>query len=595
MKRLPIKVFLLFSVLCSLFSVCLAQEPDLEFTLDVASQTIPLPKIFKPNIDLSGRGYHRDMSWPQGLAAPEVLETWQKDIGFLGLYRMQFNLWEIHQLAKNKEAQDKLLSNYENVIKRISDSGGIVILDIFGTPAGLGKVLDKKSPPVNLKAFQELIEGCIKNLSCDKHYHIWYEVWSAPDLDDFFLGRRQDYLNLYRTVAEAINELEGQSKIQIPLGAPATSSWFQDTDTNTNLTPEHSLIYELIKFSYHYHLPLDFITWHGFSTDPALEKEQTIYKKPVLSLIRDWLTYFKLKRDTLLIVDEWNYDRGTNLLPERRERSYIAASYIPSRLKNMYQAGLDNQLYFSLEDFQNNKEGVVRNTGVFWFDPEASAYKGGPKAVYNVYQMLAQLGEGMFSAPGLSDEFVGVIASRGKDSIAILIYNYIDPDIAVNFISRNIAVFDSAERKFILDLIKSDKFLKIMRGELDITTLRTTKEVKNLLHKAKELNNSAAKFKDTPRSLKITLKNLGGDYTYQKYVVDSACATNCKFAPLENKDIVSAGTYQETLEINPYSLNLIILKPKPKEPEAAVVPAPAANPPASAPTNAGDANKTKKE
>ena len=56
------------------------------------------------------------------------------------------------------------MANYENIIKKITDAGGIVILDIFGTPAGLGKALDKKSPPWDLKAFKELVKSYIREL-----------------------------------------------------------------------------------------------------------------------------------------------------------------------------------------------------------------------------------------------------------------------------------------------------------------------------------------------------------------------------------------------------------------------------------------------
>ncbi len=145
---------------------CLAQNNnELELTIDTNANTISLPGIFKPNIDLSGRGAYEQTSWPQELAAQEVLDIWQKDIGFNGVYRIQYNLWEIYELAKYKETQDKLLANYEEIIKKISDAGGIVILDVFGTPAGLGKVLDKKSPFYDYRSFKELIKSHMRNLS----------------------------------------------------------------------------------------------------------------------------------------------------------------------------------------------------------------------------------------------------------------------------------------------------------------------------------------------------------------------------------------------------------------------------------------------
>lgn len=546
---------------------CLAQESDLEFTLDINSKTIPLPKIFKPNIDLSGRGFHHELSWPQVLAAKEALEIWQKDIGWGGIYRLQYNLWEITELAKDKNLQEKLLANYEEVFKKITDAGGTVVLSIFGTPAGLGKVLDKKSPSLKLMAFKELIKSYIRNLSCQKKYNIWYEVWSAPDLDNFFLGRKQEYLNMYRMVAQAIKELESETKIHIPLGGPSTSWWFQNPDGNTIITPERSLIYELIKFCYHYRLPLDFISWHAYSTDPKIDIEETTYNKKTTELIRSWLSYFHFSSDTCLLVDEWNYDSGANLLAARQEKSNIAASFIPSRIQNMYRAGLDNQIYFSLEDFKDNKENVLSNVGVFGFDSEASGYKGNSKSIYNAFWMLRNLTDNMFIAAKLEDEFVGVIATRGNEEIVILIYNYIDPQIALNYLSRNIASLNSAERKKLLGIIKSDQLEKILHSEneSDISSLRTTHRVKALLKKAKELNLKAQEFTGSNRNIKISIKNLNGNYGYQRYVVDSDCVANCKFAPQEEKEINASDLYQETLSLKPYSVNLLKLKIKPQE------------------------------
>ncbi|MDD5155781.1 MAG: hypothetical protein PHF11_04760, partial [Candidatus Omnitrophica bacterium] len=287
--------YLLFLICSGLFLIqpgqpCFAQSDTLELNLDVNSATIVLPKIFRADIDLAGRGFHKDKTWPQNLAAQSAIDSWQRDIGFSNFYRLQYNLWEINELAKDKEAQDKLLSNYDGIIKTINDAGGIVILDIFSTPAGLGKALDKKSAPWNLKAFKALAKQTIQRLSCDKKYNIWYEVWSAPDLDDFYLGRKQEYLNLYRVVAEAVSELRSEYKIHIPVGGPSTSWWFQNLDGNTIVTPERSLIYELIRFCYSHHLPLDFISWHGYSTDPKAEREITAYNKTGIALIRDWLS-----------------------------------------------------------------------------------------------------------------------------------------------------------------------------------------------------------------------------------------------------------------------------------------------------------------
>lgn len=542
---------------------------DLEFSLDINSATVAMPKVLRPNIDLSGRGYNRKSGWPMNLASENVLETWGNDIGFKGLCRIQYNLWEINQLSDDKELHQKLLNNYEAVIKKISDAGGTVILNIFSTPPGLGRALDRRSAPRDLRSFKALIKGYMRTLSCDKRYNIWYEVWSAPDLDDFFLDRGQDYLNMYRAVAESAKELEAETKMHIPVGGPGASWWFQDADGNTVLTPEKSLVYDLIRYCSRYRLPLDFVSWHSYTSDPKAAWEATTYNKNSVELVRDWLTYFRFKRDLPLLVSEWNYDSSANILPERGQAAHISASYIPSRLKNMYEAGIDYQTYFCLEDFDGNKEKVVRNVGVFWFDPESSDYKGGPKASYLVFRMLAALGSELFtSGPKINDDYVNAIAGKSKDQIAIIIYNYIDPYAVTSFISRSIAIFNDGERKFILELVRSGRLSKVLRKELDINSLRTTAKVKGFLVQLQELGERVEKLKSANRTIKLNLKGIKDNYSYQKYVVDASIARAVRFSPTEEKDILNQEIYQESLALSPYSVTEIILKKKPKEAQA---------------------------
>ncbi len=550
---------------------CFAQtSDDLEFNIDLNSPAVPTPKIYKPNIDLSGRGAHRDITWPQTLAAKDALEKLQADLGFAGFYRIQYNLWEIEQLAHDKAAQTSLIDNYETIIKKISDSGGTVILNLFGTPSGLGRVLDKNSPPHNLKAYKELVKNTIRKLSCNKKYNIWYEVWNAPDLEDFFLGERSEYLNLYRIVGEAVKELRLEAKIHIPLGGPSVSSWFANIQANNILYPERSLIYELIKYCYSYRLPLDFISWHAYSSDPKLEKQDTIYQKSFIKLIREWLKYFNFSSSLPLVIDEWNFDGPANILSERGKDSSVTASFIPAHLKNMYEAGVDYQTYFSLEDFADNKEGVNRNLGIFGFSAERIDSKGHAKASYNTLRMLNLLGNELLPSPS-GDDFVGLITTKSADYLAVLIYNYIDPQVALNYLSRNIVYLNSAEKKSVLDIVKSDRIEKILSGELSLLTLRLTPKVKNMFSQAVELNNLSKKFSAENRKIKISFKGGKDLYMLSQYAVDSKCSRDCEFGEGEQKEVDFNQGYLATLELSPYSAQLLVFKKKPPEPVAEVV------------------------
>ncbi|MFH1281996.1 MAG: hypothetical protein ABIH91_04715, partial [Candidatus Omnitrophota bacterium] len=482
--------FSLFSCLVASF----AQIPEeLKFDLDLNSPVVSLPKIYRTSVDLSGRGKQHDQTLPQTLASTDALAAWQADLGFRNFYRIQYNLWEIQQLADNQGLCQKLLNNYEEIIKKISDSGGTIILNLFGTPDGLGTVRDKNSAPHNLKIYKELVKNTIRRLSCEKKYNIWYEVWNAPDLGDFFLGGRSEYFNLYRIVAEAVKELRQETKILIPLGGPSVSSWFRNIEPNNILSPERSLIYELIKYCYSYRLPLDFISWHAYSSDLTEEKQVTIYNKPFVELIREWLTYFKFNSNLPLMVDEWSFDGSSNILAERDKNAYISASYIPGRLKNMYEAGINYQTYFCLEDFGDSQNGAIRNLGIFSFDLDRPENKGYAKASYNVWRMLGLLGQDLFTVK-FNDEFVGVISTKSTDYLALLIYNYIDPQAAMNYISHNIVYLNSTEQKAILSIVKSDRMKKILAGQLNLATLRLSVKTKGILSRAIELNVLANKF-----------------------------------------------------------------------------------------------------
>jgi hypothetical protein len=545
-----------------------AQDEELQYTIDGRGATVPLPKVFKANIDISGRGFSSFTGWPQNLASVQAIDLWEKEIGWNGIYRLQYNLWELSEFALTKEKHDELSASYEQVIKRISDAGGTVILDLFGTPAGMGRVLDKKSAPYKYKELKALIKQQIRYWSCEKRYNVWYEVWNAPDVEEFFLGRKQDYLALYRIVAEAVKELQTETKVYIPVGGPSISWWFQNFEDNTILTPERSLIYELIKFCAHYNLPLNFISWHAFSTDPKAEQEITRYNKGMISLVKAWLSYFKFDPHTPLVVSEWNYDNGVNVELGRTENARIGASYILSRLQCMYEAGVDNQLYFSLEDFHGVKEGVTRNCGAFWLNPNQSDYKGGAKVQFDVLKMLSLLGDELFVLPH-DDDFAGVIATRRGDEIIALLYNYSDPNIDVNYVTRHIARLKDAERKVVLSLIKSGKFSALMRGESLISGLRVRSRTKNLLKKIKEIYEKGRLAATSERRVQLHLKNLkNARYTYQRYQLDAMADGGKVFVPTEERLLPEQGPYSETVVLPAYSVTMIVLKPMEESPQA---------------------------
>jgi len=156
------------------------------------------------------------------------------------------------------------------------------------------------------------------------------------------------------------------------------------------------------------------------------------------------------------------------------------------------------------------------------------------------------------------------LATKSGDTLIILIYNYIDPQAARNYLSRNVVNLTASERKTLLNIIKADKLNKIMDGSIDTGTLHLTNKVKELLNAARQLNDKAKKQASSNPNIKINIKNLKSNYSYQFYSVDSSCKKSCVFAPRLEKEI-PAGDCLETISITPYSVNMIVLKAKPQE------------------------------
>ena len=108
-----------------------------------------------------------------------------------------------------------------------------------------------------------------------------------------------------------------------------------------------------------------------------------------------------------------------------------------------------------------------------------------------------------------------------------------------------------------------------MSRQLDIVKMRPSKKLKTLLAKAQELNDKAIKFKSNARNLNMKIKNIKGNYLYQRYIVDSTCTKNCGFRPIEEQELNLSDSHQEILTLNPYSVQMIILTKKPSETESA--------------------------
>jgi len=115
------------------------------------------------------------------------------------------------------------------------------------------------------------------------HYNIRYwEVWNEPDIRIFWTGTPQEYYTLYEATAQALKSYDPTLKV----GGPALAGSWPFLRGFLNYVRDHTL-------------PLDFISWHTYSTDPDNAYRQSL-------AIRDLAAEYSYPAAEVLLT-EWNH------------------------------------------------------------------------------------------------------------------------------------------------------------------------------------------------------------------------------------------------------------------------------------------------
>ncbi|MDD5044888.1 MAG: hypothetical protein PHH69_04145 [Candidatus Omnitrophica bacterium] len=540
------KLIFFTAIFFSLLSLAFAQEANkpIEFVLDAASSVQNLPGNFFLGVNLN--------------ANVAVLEKFEKDIGLRGTYRLKWDFWQIGE-EKDKDKQAKLIENYSALIKKISDAKGTVIVSLINTPPGMGRALDKRSAPEDVAKWKDLVKETIKILSCEKKYNVWYEVWDDPTSEEAFLGTEKDYFALYKATARTVAELEKRYNIHIPLGGPAVGMWYDNFGGNSALTPERSLIYDLMRFCSQNNLPLDFISWHAFSTQARAETQVIAYNRNIAQLIRDWMSYFGLK-DTALVIDEWNWGLdNTKLLDARSNYAYYTASFVPARLKNVQVAGIDRSVFYSLADSYDEKGNLLENFGLTYGVRHKPKEEVSAKAAYQVFRYLTLLGESWYPGFGSSSAFVDGLATKKGNDLILLFWHYIDPYLVRNWIENAAPTFSEKEQGLLLEIIRTNRVKDILNKNSNLPELSESDKLKqffggltNMYYEAKESG-----LKDSTISVKI--KNIKGRFKYTRYVLDETSVRSQELIPaLETRKVV-INEFTDKITLKPYSVVAVVL------------------------------------
>jgi xylan 1,4-beta-xylosidase len=121
-------------------------------------------------------------------------------------------------------------------------------------------------------------------------YNIQYwEIWNEPDIEKMWVGSDREFFELFKITSLRIKrEFE-----DISVGGPALSN-----PLDYDLSPSQFFT-DFLKYMKQYNVPLDFLSWHNYDSDP-----QNLVKR--VDVVRNYLNKEGFE-ETEMHLNEWNY------------------------------------------------------------------------------------------------------------------------------------------------------------------------------------------------------------------------------------------------------------------------------------------------
>lgn len=209
----------------------------------------------------------------------------------------------------------------------IRAAGAIPLLAIAFKPAVLFPKLDQNIvEPNDYAAWEALIEALVRHYKNRGTGEIYWEVGNEPDIGEDggcpYLFQPENYARYYEHTVNAVRRADPTAKV----GGPALANW------------KSPILPELLKQASERKLPLDFVSWHIYNSDPLAIRGTIDGVKALLA------KHPGLKPE--LILNEWNMSLSNPVLDPRFQPAFILES-----IWQMKDAGLDYSCYYHIRDY----------------------------------------------------------------------------------------------------------------------------------------------------------------------------------------------------------------------------------------------------
>lgn len=217
-------------------------------------------------------------------------------------------------------------------IDLIRQTGATPLMTIAFKPKPLfPKIDDAITDPTDYAAWEDLISTMVRHYKERGSNIVYWEIANEPDIGERggcpYQFTPEGYVRYYRHTAAAIRRADPEAKV----GGPALAN------------PESPILPALLAAVQSDHLPLDFISWHIYNSDPLKIRATIDRKKELLKRFPD------LHPETFL--DEWNMALQHPPSDPRFQPAFIAET-----AWQMKDAGLDYSCYYHIRDYHVRPE-----------------------------------------------------------------------------------------------------------------------------------------------------------------------------------------------------------------------------------------------
>lgn len=316
-------------------------------------------------------------------------------------------------------------------------TGAKVVAAITIKPHALYPDIDQSQwRPNDVDEWQEVIRALVRRYSVERPIVTYWEIGNEPDIGEdggcpYLIPDPEDYGEYYAMTARPILEVFPDAKV----GGPALASG------------RSGLLPGLLDYSPRHDLPLDFVSWHLYHSDPSAHAELTRY-------VGSLLDAYPGRRPEMLVT-EWSKSFPPVSVEDdafEPRRAAIAAAAIVE----MRRAGLDWSFYYHIRDqvcFPDDFAPFFSERGVgpvmvhHWNEiPHRFGLFGVCGEVrpqYFVFRMLAEMGdeelavecgEGLRALAGRREGGASVMlvnenGAEARDRTAVLRFHNLEPGL----------------------------------------------------------------------------------------------------------------------------------------------------------------------